>query len=62
MEVKLSLLVKLASLAVHVDEMLSSDGHAFDEAAIKSLLIDQEVNECLADLKKQALLPVKRKG
>lgn len=61
MEVKLSLLVKLASLAVHTDELLSVGGHNFDKVAIISILADQEVSEFMADLKKQALLPVKRK-
>lgn len=35
------LLVKLGSIAVHVDEMISGKGHVFDKVAIKSLLQPQ---------------------
>jgi hypothetical protein len=57
----LSLVVKLASLAVHVEEMLSNDGHAFDEQAIRGLLNDSEVRAWLDDPKHKALLPLKRR-
>lgn len=56
-----SLLVKLGSIAVHVDEMLSPDGHAFDREAIKSLLTDPEVIEWTAAMDKLAFLPKKRR-
>lgn len=39
----LSLLVKLGSIAVHADEMLSPTGHDFDRLALRSLLTDPEV-------------------
>lgn len=54
------LLVKLASLTVHVEEMLSPQGHAFDRAAINSLLTDPEVTGWLASMGKEGFLPVKR--
>lgn len=43
----ISLLSKLASIAVHLDEVLSSDGHHFDKVALDQLLKDQEVNDWL---------------
>ena len=60
MVAKLSLLVKLASIAVHAEEYFSINGHTLDREAIKGLLADSEIQECFADLQKQALLPVKR--
>lgn len=59
-EVEMSLIVKLASLAVHVDEMLSSGGTVADEIAIQGLLADPEVQGFLTQLGNMALLPVKR--
>ena len=56
----LSLIVKLASLVVHVDELLSPTGHDFDRAAIRTIINDPEVNELLKAMRADALLPVKR--
>lgn len=56
-----SLLAKIGSIAVHADEMLSSDGHAFDAGALRSLLRDQEVSDWLAKMTEAALVPKKRK-
>jgi len=39
---KPSLLLKLGSIAVHAEEMLSPGGHVFDRAALKALLSDSE--------------------
>lgn len=58
----LSLFTKLGSIVVHAEELLSSDGHAFDRAALESLLADGEVREWLDDMAAMALLPVKRKS
>ena len=55
-----SLLCKLGSIVVHVEEMLSDDGHEFDKAAIESLLKDYEVAEWLVGMEDLAMLPVKR--
>lgn len=52
--------VKLASLAVHADELLSPGGHALDAEAIRGLLDDAEVVAYLDKLRPLALLPVKR--
>lgn len=55
-----TLLVKLGSLAVHVDELLSPSGHAVDRSAIEGILADAEVRDWLRDMNGLALLPVKR--
>ena len=58
--------VKLASVAVHADELLDSiavhDGVAMDadQAAIRTLLGDLELQAYLRKLGKFALIPVKR--
>lgn len=57
----MQLLMKLGSIAVHAQEMLSDDGHAFDRVALKQLLDDVEVKDWIAEMTKMALLPVKRK-
>jgi hypothetical protein len=55
----LTLLCKLGSLAVHVDEALSDDSHHYDWTAIHLLLDDPEVKQWITDM--GALLPKKRK-
>lgn len=53
--------IKLASLAVHADELLEGGaGGEFDAQAIKSLLVDPEVQAFLETLRPLALLPEKR--
>lgn len=54
----LSLLVKLGSIAIHVEELLSPEGHVFDKAALQTLLDDQEVRQWISSM--GAFLPVKR--
>ena len=54
----LSLLCKLASIAVHADEMMSPKGHAFDAEALKSVVLDPEVRTWLMEM--GAFVPVKR--
>lgn len=56
----LSLLIKLGSIAVHTDELLSAKGHAVDKEAINTLLENQEVIHWIAEMDKLAMLPVKR--
>lgn len=56
-----SLLAKLGSIAVHVEEMLSTDGHAYDRVAIEGLMKDPEVVEWIKIMDKLAMLPKKRK-
>jgi hypothetical protein len=54
----LTLLVKLGSIAVHADELISFDGRQLDKDVIKDLLADPEVRQWIASM--GALLPVKR--
>lgn len=56
----ISLLVKLGSIAVHVEELLSTKGHDFDKRALDSLLTDPEVWEWRQQMDKMAMLPLKR--
>ncbi len=52
-----SLLASLGSIVVHVKEMLSPDGHAFDKPAIEGLLADPAVEEWLEQMDQMVLLP-----
>ncbi len=62
----LPIVVKLASIAVHAEEMITSleggdlHGAHFDGEAIKGLLADPDVKACLEDLRVDAMLPLKR--
>lgn len=56
----MTLLVKLGSIAVHAEELLSPAGHDFDKNAIDLLLRDTEVIEWRKRMDDMALLPVKR--
>lgn len=55
-----SLLCKLASITVHADEYLSSDGHQFDRDALQSALGDPEVADWIGQMSAAALAPRKR--
>jgi len=55
-----AVLSKLASVAVHADEMLSDDGHHFDRSALLALLADPEIKDWLAAMTDAALAPRKR--
>ena len=55
-----ALLAKLGSAIVHIDEMLSPEGHQFDEIAMAAVLGDAEVREWLKEMNALAMLPVKR--
>lgn len=55
-----SILIKLGSIAVHVSEMLSPEGHDFDRIVIQSLLNDSEIKKWLLEMDKMALIPKKR--
>jgi hypothetical protein len=57
----ITLLVKLGSIAVHVEEILNpKKGHYFDRYALQTLWDDPEVKEWLAQMNKMAMIPVKR--
>lgn len=56
----LSLLVKLGSIVVHVDEFLCEQGHYYDEVALEQMLQDPEVVAWVWEMTERGLLPVKR--
>lgn len=55
-----ALSVKLGALVVHADEATSIEAHAFDAAAMRSLVDDPEVQDWLGRFA-PGLLPVKRR-
>ena len=55
-----ALLCKLASVAVHADEMISPTGHDFDRHALLSASGDAEVKEWLKQMTAMGMAPVKR--
>lgn len=55
---ELSVLCKLASIAAHVEEMLSAKGHAYDRIALQQLLDDAEVKSWMKQM--GPYVPVKR--
>lgn len=55
-----SLLIKLGSVIVHQEELMSPNGHTFDQHALKTVREDPEVVAWLAQMTKMAYLPVKR--
>lgn len=50
----------LGSLAIHIEEYLSPDGHDADRYAIEGILTHPEVKAWLAELDAFCLLPRKR--
>jgi hypothetical protein len=52
--------IKVASIVIHAQELLSSDGREADKAAMLPLLKDSDVLEWLKKFD-PALLPVKRR-
>ncbi len=55
---ELPLLMKLGSIVVHVEEMLSPQGHEIDRRTILSLLSDDEVQQWIRAM--GVYMPVKR--
>jgi hypothetical protein len=53
----ITLLVKLGSIAVHAQELLSPDGHQFDKIALESALRDPEVVAWLKEMDAAAMVP-----
>jgi hypothetical protein len=52
--------IKLVSIVVHAEEMLSPDGHYFDKDVIAGLLRDPDVRAVLDDKRNAVFLPLKR--
>lgn len=59
-ELPVTLRLKLGSLVVHCEEMLSPAGHTFDQHAIAGLIQDPEVRLFMEETAKMGILPVKR--
>jgi len=55
-----SLLAKIGSIIVHIEEGAGAGGHDFDWVVVRSLLADREVQDWLGGMRAKALLPVKR--
>ena len=55
-----TILIKLGSLFVHIEEALSDKAHHFDIAVIKQALVDKELTEWIKGMDKLALIPKKR--
>lgn len=55
------LLCLLGSIVVHAEELLSSDGHAFDKVALEQALQDPNVAAWREAMDRGGFLPVKRK-
>ncbi len=55
-----AILCKLASIAVHTDEMLSPHGHHFDKAALRSVITDSDVAAWIKQMTDMGMAPVKR--
>jgi hypothetical protein len=56
----LPVLITLGSIAVHAEELLSPDGHPFDQKAIESLLSQPELKAWISRMDGMAFLPKKR--
>lgn len=59
-KVSFTLLIKLGSIAIHIEELLSPKGHELDKEALKTLLEDKEVRIFLEDPKMKVFFPIKR--
>lgn len=54
-------LVALASLAAHIDEMMTAGGHPFDKYAVITCLNSPGVRDWMDKMAELGFLPVKRK-
>lgn len=59
-DLPIALRIKLGSLIVHCEELLSPSGHEFDKHAINTLLQDRDVVAFKEETAKMGVLPVKR--
>ncbi len=55
---ELNLLMKLGSIIVHAEEMISPQGHDVDREALKALLANPDVQQWIKDM--GVFLPLKR--
>jgi hypothetical protein len=59
-DMPMALRIKLGSLVVHCEELLSPSAHEFDKHAINTLLQDPDVRAFMEETSKMGILPVKR--
>lgn len=55
-----SLLCKLGSIVIHVQEAKSSNGHDYDWISLNLLLADPEIEDWIDEMDKLSLVPKKR--
>ena len=55
-----SLLVKIGSIIVHAEELMSPNGHEYDRIALQQLMRDVEVKTWLEAMDAGGFLPKKR--
>ncbi len=55
-----TLIAKVGSILVHIEEGTEVGAHTFDWTAAQTLMKDPEVQEWIAGLRKLAFVPVKR--
>lgn len=60
MKPELAILVKLGSIAVHVEEMMSPDGHGADKISLEALLDEPDLKAWIEQMDKIGLMPKKR--
>ena len=60
MDIPITLVAKLGSLVVHVQEYLSRNSNPVDRSAIETIINDPEINAWVKELEKDALVAVKR--
>lgn len=58
--ISLTLLIKLGSIAIHAEELISPTGHIFDKGALRGLLQDKEIRELLNNPNFKVFFPEKR--
>ena len=56
----IQLLIKLGSIIIHQEELLSPGRHEYDQHALETVRNDPEVIEWIEQMTKMAFLPVKR--
>jgi hypothetical protein len=55
-----SVLIKLGSIYIHIEEAMNKKAHNFDVLALKQLLDDPELKEWIKQMDNLALIPKKR--
>lgn len=55
-----AVLSALGSIVVHVEELISPEGHAFDRLELQKLLDSTTVKDWMVEMRKLSLIPLKR--